>query len=453
AILGGRLFATDDNRRIYDTDFSNLQPRFGLAYNFLPKIVLRTGFGIFHPTDTQTGQVSGFSQSTGYINSIDQFTPSGKALTGPYSLEDPFPNGLIRPGGAEAGPFLLIGGGVGYDGRQRPIRRNFQYSLNLQFELPWSSVLEVGYVGSLTNRVPITRNFNAISPTDFNRAFADGNYTQLQLPNPFQGLLPDTVGMGRNANVSRGQLLRPLPGYGDLTQNTNPWGRFRYDALQVRAEKRAFSNRTAGVLTFILSYSWSKNIERTVFLNNAYDERPVKQLAGIDKTHTYAFSGVWDLPLGKGRRFFPDRPALAGALIDGWNLNFIHQYYSGYPVGKPDAVFSCASYKNPNPTEDAWFNSDKSCYTQRAPNTLRVTEERFAYIRNPNRPQMSLSLSRRFQIRERYTLQSKIEAFNAFTTPIRPGPNTSFTSVDFGRLPRSQNNFPRNVQLSLRLLF
>ncbi len=453
AILGGRLFATDDNRRIYDTDWSNIQPRFGLAYNFLPKVVLRTGFGIFHPTDTQTGQVSGFSQSTGYINSIDQFTPSGKALTGPYSLEDPFPNGLIRPGGAEAGPFLLIGGGVGYDGRQRPIRRNFQYSLNLQFELPWESVLEVGYVGSLTNRVPVTRNFNAISRDDFNRAFQDANYTQLQVPNPFQGFFPDTVGLGRNANTARSQLLRPLPGYGDLTQNTNPWGRFRYDALQVRFEKRAFSNRTAGVLTFIMSYSWSKNIERTVFLNNAYDERPVKQLAGIDKTHTYALSGVWDLPLGKGRRFFADRPALLGALIDGWNLNFIHQYYSGYPVGKPDAVFSCASYKNPNPTEDAWFNNDRTCYTQRAPNTLRVTEERFAYIRNPNRPQMSMSLSRRFQIRERYTLQSKIEAFNAFNTPIRPGPNTGFTSVDFGRLPRSQNNFPRNVQLSLRLLF
>jgi hypothetical protein len=452
AILGARVFASDKDRRVYDTDWTNIQPRLGVAWNFMPKVVLRAGGGIFHPTDSQTGQVTGFSQQTAYINSLDGLKPSG-GLTGPYSLEDPFPQGLIRPAGLDASPFLLVGQSVGYDTNTRPIRRNFQYSLNLQFELPWSSVLEVGYVGSYTNKLPMSRNLNAISLEDFNRAFADGNYTQLQVPNPFLGLFPNTTALGRNTNVGRGTLLRPLPGYGDLTQTTNPWGRIRYDALQVRGEKRAFSNRTAGVLTFILSYSWSKNIERTVFLNNAFDARPVKQLAGIDKTHTYAFSGVWDLPFGKGRRFFSDRPAFVGALVDGWNFNWIHQYYSGYPVGKPDAVFSCADYKNPNPTEDAWFNNTRSCYTQRAPNTLRVTEERFAYIRNPNRPQMSMSFSRRFQFLERYTLQFKGEAFNAFNTPIRPGPNTSFTSPDFGRLPRSQNNFPRNIQLSLRLLF
>ncbi len=453
SILGGRLFAGDDNRRVYDTDWSNIQPRIGVAWNFMPKIVLRSGFGIFHPTDGQTGQVSGFNQSTGYINSIDQFTPSGKALTGPFSLEDPFPNGLIRPGGAEAGPFLLIGGGVDFDGRQRPIRRNFQYSFGLQFELPWSYVLEVGYVGSLTNKVPVTNNFNAISQSDFNRAFDDVTYTGLQVPNPFKGFFPDTVGLGRNDNTSRGQLLRPFPGYNDLQQFLNPWGRFRYDALQVRAEKRAFNNRNLGVLTFIMSYSWSKNIAQNVLLNRAYDAKPVKQLADLDKTHTYAFSGVWDLPFGKGRRFFSDRPGFVGVLIDGWNLNWIHQYYSGNPVGKPDAVFSCPSYKNPNPTEDSWFNNDRTCYTQRAPNTLRVTEERFAYIRNPNRPQMGLALSRRIAITEKYTLQIKGEAFNAFNTPIRPGPNTAFTSPDFGRLPKQQNNFPRNIQLAAKFIF
>lgn len=423
-----------------------------MAWNFLPKVVVRGGFGIFHPTDTQTGQVNGFNQQTGYITSLDGLRPAG-GLTGPYSLEEPFPQGLIRPAGLDSSPFLLVGQSVGYDTATRPIRRNFQYSFNLQFELPWSSVLEVGYVGSYTNKVAVSRNLNAISIEDFNRAFQDSNYTQLQVPNPFKGFFPDTVGLGRNDNVGRGQLLRSLPGYGDLTQFTNPWGHLRYDALQTRVEKRAFSNRTVGVLTFILSYTWSKNIAQNGFLNNAYDAKLVKQLADIDKTHTYAFSGVWDLPLGKGRRFFNDRPAFVGALIDGWNLNWIHQYYSGYPVAKPDAIFTCASYKNPNPNEDAWFNNDKSCYMQRPPNTLRVTEDRFAWIRNPNRPQLSLSLSRRFQFGERYTLQFKGEAFNAFNTPIRPGPNTSFTSPDFGKLPRSQNNFPRNIQLSLRLMF
>jgi outer membrane receptor protein involved in Fe transport len=453
AILGGRLFADGDHRRVYDIDWSNVQPRIGVAWSFMPKAVLRAGFGIFHPTDAQTGQVSGFNQSTGYINSLDQLTPSGQALTGPYSLEDPFPDGLIRPGGADAGPFLLAGGGVSFDGRQRPIRRNFQYSFGLQFELPWASVLEVGYVGSRTNKIPVTNNFNGISIDDLNRGFSDVDYTALQVPNPFKGFLPDTVGLGRNDNTSRGQLLRPYPGYGDLQQFTNAWGRFRYDSLQLRVEKRAFNNRNLGVLTFILSYSWSKNIAQNVLLNQAYDSEPVKQLADLDKTHTYAFSGVWDLPFGKGRRWFANRPGVVGALIDGWNLNWIHQYYSGYPVGKPDAIFSCGSYRTPNPGEGAWFNNDRSCYTQRPPNTLRVAEERFAWIRNPNRPQMGLALSRWVDLTEKYKLQIKAEAFNAFNTPIRPGPNTDFTSPDFGRLPRQQNNFPRNIQLAAKFVF
>ena len=89
---------------------------------------------------------------------------------------------------------------------------------------------------------------------DLNRGFVDTTYTQLQVPNPFKDLLPETVGLGRNGNTSRAQLMRPYPGYGDtLRQFTNPWGSFCYDALQVRAEKRAFSSRNAGVLTFILA--------------------------------------------------------------------------------------------------------------------------------------------------------------------------------------------------------
>jgi hypothetical protein len=453
AIYGARQFASDEDRRIYDVDWSNIQPRLGVAWNFLPKIVLRGGFGIFHPTDGQSGQVSGFNQSTGYINSIDQFTPSA-GLTGPYSLEDPFPNGLIRPAGNDASPFLLTGQGVSFDGNLRPIRRSFQYSFGFEFALPWASVLEVSYAGRYTNKLPMNYDFNGQALEDFSRAEADVNYFQLQVPNPFQGLFPDTVGLGRNANVARSQLLRPYPGYNNLTQFTNPWGKLRYDALQVRVEKRAFNSRAAGVLTFIMSYAWSKNLARTNRLNEFnLREEPVKQLADLDKTHTYAFSGVWDLPLGKGRRWFADRPGVVGALIDGWNLNWIHQYYSGYPVGKPDAIFSCASYKVPNPNEDAWFNNDRACYAQRPPNSLREVENRFAWIRNPNRPQLSLSLSRRIAITERYTLQIKGEAFNAFNTPIRPGPNTNFTSPDFGRLPRQQNNFPRNIQLSARFIF
>lgn len=64
-----------------------------------------------------------------------------------------------------------------------------------------------------------------------------------------------------------------------------------------------------------------------------------------------------------------------------------------------------------------------------------------------------LALSRWINLTEKYKLQIKAEAFNAFNTPIRPGPNTNFTSPDFGRLPQQQNNFPRNIQLAAKFVF
>ncbi|MGH8245075.1 MAG: TonB-dependent receptor domain-containing protein, partial [Gammaproteobacteria bacterium] len=101
ALVGGMTFAgvNGQPRRVYDPDLSNIQPRFGFAYNFMAKTVFRGGFGIFHRTATQNNLTTGFSIGTPYINSqtAGQFPSSG--LTGPYSLETPWPGGVIRPAG------------------------------------------------------------------------------------------------------------------------------------------------------------------------------------------------------------------------------------------------------------------------------------------------------------------------------------------------------------------
>jgi hypothetical protein len=58
------------------------------------------------------------------------------------------------------------------------------------------------------------------------------------------------------------------------------------------------------------------------------------------------------------------------------------------------------------------------------------------------------------QFTERYKATFRAESFNLSNTPIRPGPgSTSFTSATFGIIPNAQQNFPRLVQLALRLDF
>ncbi len=45
------------------------------------------------------------------------------------------------------------------------------------------------------------------------------------------------------------------------------------------------------------------------------------------------------------------------------------------------------------------------------------------------------------------------ESFNVTNTPILRGPNTDFNSSLFGKLPLTQNNFPRLVQLAAKFVF
>ena len=93
-LTGGYLFAgVNQPRRIYDTDWTNIAPRIGVAWRIAEKTVFRAGAGVYYQSPTQTGVVAGFNQQTPYTESLDGLTPSA-GLTGPYSLVNPFPDGL-----------------------------------------------------------------------------------------------------------------------------------------------------------------------------------------------------------------------------------------------------------------------------------------------------------------------------------------------------------------------
>ena len=49
-LLGGEVFANSSHRYTYDTDYTNLQPRFGFAYQMAHDFVLRGGYGIYFST-------------------------------------------------------------------------------------------------------------------------------------------------------------------------------------------------------------------------------------------------------------------------------------------------------------------------------------------------------------------------------------------------------------------
>ncbi len=453
-LTGGYLFAGVGGQptRQYDTDWTNFAPRIGMAWRVTQKTVLRAGGGVYYMSPTQTGVVQGFSQSTPYTNSLDGMTPSA-GLTGPYSLQDPFPNGLSPAVKSSLGLATNVGNSVSFDPPHFKIPRTYQYSVGIQRELPHGIMIEASFAGNYQVYINYGQNQNNVSLEDNNRGFSDNSYLNRTMPNPFYGVLPKTAGLGASPTISAFNLLRPDPIFQSITNNLVQKGHYRSDAFQTKIEKRVFSGVNTGVLTWVVSYTFAKAYEANHRLNDWNTAEPlIYELDNTDKPHNLSFSGVWDLPIGRGRRVNIDNPA-GNALAGNWRFDWIFTYLSGYPVGWPNLINYCGEWHAATQTEDSWFNSDKSCYKTFSSYNLRTIPDRFSDIRNPSAPQLNVALEKTFQFTERFRLQFRGESFNVTNTPIRPGPNTDYNSSSFGKLTKMQNNFPRVIQFAAKLFF
>ena len=460
AIYGGKTFIKpDSSRRTYDTDWQNIQPRIGIAWGFKRNSVLRTGFGIFHKTATQGGYTDGFSQQTAYQGSLDGgLTPAALTTTpnGPFSLANPFPNGITPPSGSALGLRTNIGNGTSLDGRQRLIPRTFQYSFGLQHRSFWGILFDASYVGSKTNHDVMAYNSDYLSMDTYLAGQQTPAFLTRTVPNPFYNILPRNSTAGASANISAEKLYYSYPVFNNLVINTNPWTNYRYDALQLRVDKR-FSGTKAigGGLTTVFSYTFSKNLQSANRLNNwNLNEDPVHELVSYDKPQNIALSGVWDIPFGKGRYFLNHPNKMLGHVINGWTVNYVYRYTSGNPVAGIDAQSNCSNLLVEEQTKDRWFNNDKSCaFRNRASYTPRVVPDRYAWLRQADNASLNLAGAKTFSISERWKFNLRGEAFNLFNHPLYGAPDTGYTSVRFGMLPLAQQNFPRLIQVSAKLIF
>lgn len=209
-------------------------------------------------------------------------------------------------------------------------------------------------------------------------------------------------------------------------------------------------------MTFVFSYTFSKAFEQNHRLNDWNINEPlIHELDNLDKPQSIAFSGVWDLPIGTGKKLFNVENSFAKKLVNDWRFTWIYTYYSGYPTGWPDLVNTCGAwhYRGTGNPFDHWFNNDKSCYKTRNAFTLRTVPDRFPDIRNPAEPNLNLSVEKTVRFTERYSMQLRGESFNVTNTPVYGGPDTSFSSARFGMIPLGQQNFPRLVQLAAKFVF
>jgi hypothetical protein len=479
AFYGAYTFAGVNGRprRQFYTDWTTAMPRFGFAYRVNDKTVVRGGVGTYFQSMTQNGNsTTGFSAGTGYISSFDGgVTPSACSTggcqngvpTGRYSLLNPFPDGLTSAPGAGPGPLSNLGQGTNSNTLTYKIPRTYQYTLGLQRQLPKNMLIDIAFAGNFAGNT--TTGHDLSFPQDDaglalqRAAIADPSVFSTQVPNPFLGLLPSTTGRGSATTVPRSDLITRWPLWGTGINDSNlARATFRSDAGQLRFEKRAFSGAQSsiGVMTFTFAWTFSKEYALLCCNGPSWingDSNLRYQLDSNSKTQETAFHGVWDVPFGKGRKYASGVHGIADKLASNWRIDYILTYISGFPVGLPNLINYCGKWANGSAqNEFHWFNNDPSCYAQYPSNAggLSYNPPRFSgNVNNPAKPQLNVAVTKDVRFLERYRVNFRAESFNLTNTAIRPGPGTGFPSTTFGVLPESQLNFPRLVQLALKLYF
>lgn len=477
-LRGAMRFVTPDDRHQTPTDRDNISPRVGFAYRLGEKTVARGAYALMYSGSMmQAAGASGSAGMEGYRGG----TPFISSLDGgrrPATfLSNPFPNGFNLPlgsaerpnGGAETNLGLGVGESFFIDYVNPVIQ---QWNVNVQRELPGNFVIEVGYLGSKGNHLidgEGSMTYNQL-PTEF---FALRDRLNDTVENPFLGIITNPNSSLSQPRVTLGQLLRPFPQYTSVNGFRKPQANSIYHSFILRAEKR-YSNG----LGLLLSYTGSKLIDdasQTVtFLGQAgnkqnfYNRRAERSISAQDISSRLVISSNYELPIGRGRAFLRDAHPVVDAVLGGWQLNGILVLQTGTPVvitqnqnntglgssgQRPNNNGQSASLTGGTTDErlQRWF--DTSVFTIAPAFTFGNVPRTLPDVRNPGQRNVDLSVFKNFPFREnRFALQLRAEAFNAFNTPQFAAPNAQLGNSSFGIIS-GLAVAPRQVQLALKFIY
>lgn len=465
-LKGAVLFANlnGEPRGVVMPDKNNWAPRIGAAYRIRDKWVIRGGYGLFYLGQSAVGPNTGFSQRTNAVVSTDNNLTPAVTTANAFGLQ---PNGqLLAAVGNSEGAASFLGQSITANYQDRPLPYSHQYSFDIQRELPAGILVEAGYVGNLTRKLPISASANFVPISELGRrtpaGVIDTAYYTARVPNPMAGLIPNNAALN-GATIPRVNLMYAFPQFSGLTFAHNPIGRQHYDSFQMK-----FSKRFAHGVTFLGSYTIAKTLEQVSLQNPQFynladpaSSQLIKQPADqIDIPQKFNITAVIQLPFGRGRAIASQVSKGLDMLIGGWGLDLNVTYMSGWAVAYPNAAqVAPGTAKLDNPTIAQWFNTSlwndpatgKRVAAQE-PYTLRTFPLRFSDVRLPGYQNWDVSMSKTFPIYERMNLQFRFEAVNAMNHPWFTGiASVDVTNAQFGRLNPVQNNLPRFLKLGLVL--
>ena len=433
-----------------NSKWGDFAPRLGLVFN--PhgdgRDTLRIGAGILYDVNEMYyGQR--LTSNPPFSNDVSQTSPTAH-FANPwvgYPGGNPYP-GLYQPL-SKSVPFPVGGLYIVLPTDMKPTSMA-QWNVTYQRQLPASWMLSASYIASKTTHVWLQQDINPA----------------VYIPGTCSGKACSTT---TNSNQRR-VLYLDNPSLGQYIAQMivgDTGGNSFYQGALVSIQHRFAKN-----FSTLANYTWSHCIDDEDFVgdmhNSQYQDpnnrRAERGACNFDFRHVFNATAVAISPMGH---------SLLGRIAGNWELAPLIRATSGAPLtinsGKDNSLTAM------NPVTDrpnlilpnAVYNSTIGPSLQWLNPAAFATNPTGTYgnlgrdsLRGPGTFNFDVSLSRRFKLQEKFTLQARAEAFNVINhTNLgfgtsgagTVGASMNITSATFGALTAAAD--PRILQFALKLLF